>query len=34
MTSELDEDECHKRRNECIDDMIELERQFSEIREQ
>ncbi|KAH3846076.1 breast cancer metastasis-suppressor 1-like protein-A [Dreissena polymorpha] len=31
---ELDEEECARRRNECVDDMIELERQFSEIREQ
>lgn len=31
---ELDEVECNRRRNECVDDMIELERQFSEIREQ
>lgn len=32
--SELDEEECTRRRNECLDDMAELERQFSEIREQ
>lgn len=31
---ELDEEECTKRRNECLDDMMELERQFSDIREQ
>lgn len=32
--SEMDEEECTRRRNECLDDMAELERQFSEIREQ
>ncbi|XP_053392312.1 breast cancer metastasis-suppressor 1-like protein-A [Mercenaria mercenaria] len=30
----VDEEECSRRRNECLDDMIELERQFSDIREQ
>lgn len=30
----VDEEECSRRRNECLDDMVELERQFSDIREQ
>lgn len=30
----VDEEECTRRRNECLDDMMELERQFSGIREQ
>ena len=34
LFADMDEEECSKRRNECLDDMAELERQFSEIREQ
>jgi len=34
MFAELDEEECTKRRIECIDDMFELEKQFTDIREQ
>lgn len=33
-TELVDEEECSRRRNECLDDMIELEKQFSDIREQ
>ncbi|XP_067681657.1 breast cancer metastasis-suppressor 1-like protein-A [Haliotis asinina] len=33
-TSDLDEEESERRRNECLDDMTELERQFSELKEQ
>ena len=31
---DLDEEQCDERRNECLDDMADLERQFSELREQ
>jgi len=33
-SSELDSEECERRRNECLDDLAELERQFTVIREQ
>lgn len=33
-TVELDEEECERRRNECVDDMTALERQFVELKEQ
>ena len=32
--TELDEEECEKRREECIDDMADLERQFQQLKEQ
>ncbi len=32
--SELDEEECERRRTDCLYDMQDLERQFSEIKEQ
>ncbi len=32
--SELDEEECERRRSECMDDMGDLERQFTEIKDQ
>lgn len=34
LTEQVDEEECSRRRHECLDDMVELERQFSDIREQ
>jgi len=33
-SSEMDEEECEHRRSECLDDMIDLERQFSYLKEQ
>ena len=33
-SSEMDEDECENRRSECLDDMIDLEKQFSFLKEQ
>lgn len=33
-SSEVDEEDCERRRNECIDDMADLERQFLHLREQ
>ena len=33
-SSEMDEDECEHRRSECLDDMVDLERQFSFLKEQ
>ncbi|XP_060069933.1 breast cancer metastasis-suppressor 1-like protein-A [Ylistrum balloti] len=32
--SELDEEECERRKNEFLDDMIDLERQFTDLKEQ
>lgn len=32
-SSEMDEDECEKRKNECIHNMEDLERQFYLLRE-
>ncbi|XP_041350606.1 breast cancer metastasis-suppressor 1-like protein isoform X2 [Gigantopelta aegis] len=32
-SSEIDEEECQNRKMECLDDMYELERQFSELKE-
>lgn len=32
--SSVDEEDCERRRNECIDDMADLERQFFHLREQ
>ena len=34
IVSDLDEEESDRRRNECLDDMSDLERQFSDVREQ
>lgn len=33
-SSEMDEDECERRRNECIDNLVDLEKQFSFLKEQ
>ncbi|CAH0726787.1 unnamed protein product, partial [Brenthis ino] len=33
-SSELDESECERRRNECLDNLANLERQFTVLREQ
>ncbi|KAI5642877.1 sds3-like domain-containing protein [Phthorimaea operculella] len=33
-SSEMDESECERRRNECLDNLANLERQFSVLREQ
>ena len=33
-SSEMDEDECERRRNECIENLLDLEKQFSLLREQ
>jgi len=33
-SSEMDEEECETRRSECLDDMIDLEKQFSFLKEQ
>lgn len=33
-SSEMDEEECENRRTECLDDMIDLEKQFSFLKEQ
>ncbi|XP_013407838.1 breast cancer metastasis-suppressor 1-like protein-A [Lingula anatina] len=33
-SSELDEEECERRRDECLDDMLDLEKQFSDLKEQ
>nr|CAG4635194.1 EOG090X0IS7 [Alona affinis] len=33
-SSEMDEEECENRRTECLDDMIDLEKQFSYLKEQ
>nr|CAG4650631.1 EOG090X0IS7 [Sida crystallina] len=33
-SSDMDEEECEHRRTECMDDMIDLERQFSYLKEQ
>lgn len=32
--SEMDEEECEQRRTECLYDMVDLERQFLDLREQ
>ncbi|OWF53358.1 breast cancer metastasis-suppressor 1-like protein-A [Mizuhopecten yessoensis] len=32
--SDLDEEECERRKNEFLDDMIDLERQFTDLKEQ
>ncbi|KAJ8683821.1 hypothetical protein QAD02_019613 [Eretmocerus hayati] len=32
-SSEMDEDECEKRRNDCLNNMVDLERQFYLLRE-
>ena len=32
--AELDDEEYERRRTECIDDMSDLEKQFSELKEQ
>ena len=32
--TELDEEECERRRGECLDDMTDLERQFSTLKDQ
>lgn len=31
--SELDEEECERRKTECLDDMADLEKQFSDLKE-
>lgn len=33
-SSELDEEECERRRKECLEDMDDLEKQFSDLKEQ
>nr|CAG4643626.1 EOG090X0IS7 [Ilyocryptus agilis] len=33
-SSEMDEEECENRRSECLDDMIDLEKQFTYLKEQ
>ncbi|XP_032667595.1 breast cancer metastasis-suppressor 1-like protein [Odontomachus brunneus] len=33
-SSEMDEDECERRRNECMDNLVDLERQFTLLKEQ
>lgn len=33
-SSEMDEDECERRRNECIENLVDLERQFSLLKDQ
>jgi len=33
-SSEMDEDECERRRNECMENLLDLERQFSLLKEQ
>ena len=33
-SSEMDEEECETRRTECLDDMSDLEKQFSYLKEQ
>lgn len=33
-SSEMDEDECERRRNECMDNLLDLERQFTLLKEQ
>lgn len=33
-SSDMDEEECEHRRAECLDDMVDLERQFSFLKEQ
>lgn len=32
--SEMDEEECERRRTECMDNLVDLERQFTLLREQ
>jgi len=32
--SEMDEEECERRRTECVDNLVDLERQFTLLREQ
>jgi len=32
--SEMDEEECERRRGECIDNLADMERQFLNLREQ
>lgn len=33
-SSEMDEDECERRRNECMENLVDLERQFTLLKEQ
>ncbi|XP_034943378.1 breast cancer metastasis-suppressor 1-like protein [Chelonus insularis] len=33
-SSEMDEDECERRRNECMENLVDLERQFALLKEQ
>lgn len=33
MIPELDEEECERRKTECLDDMADLEKQFSDLKE-
>ncbi|XP_067011932.1 breast cancer metastasis-suppressor 1-like protein [Anabrus simplex] len=33
-SSEMDEEECERRRNECVENLVDLERQFTLLREQ
>lgn len=33
-SSEMDEEECERLRSECVEDLVDLERQFTLLREQ
>jgi len=33
-SSELDEEDCNRRRSQCIDEMTTIEKQFMDIRDQ